>query len=737
MTAFQTSSLPVGDHAPVRGESGKRPSRLVLAFHRLNRFALVLLMLLAGIQVQAQAAGGPPALLGPASRSEVARFNQNIQPAEPGVLRNKPVSINLQSLDPATVSPSAQLRVDIFDGQSVTLSLDRSDQRDAANYTWYGKVQGFPRGYAILTVVDGNIAATIDLGETSPGRAAKYQIQTRSDGLTALRQIDPNSFPSDHPPGAENTKAPAATKASAFDTTGDSTYATAALIAAQTADTGATIDVMVIYSNQTATAAGSAIGAQIQQAVDTANLVYTNSGITTRLRLVYNGQLNYNETGNIDTDLQSLPSNSTVGSLRNTYGADLVVMLTEGGGYCGSSYLGPSSSYAFAVVNRGCASSNYSFPHEIGHLFGARHDVYVDASTSPYAYGHGYVNCTQGWRDVMAYPSQCGGTRIAYLSNPNLTYGSPPYPLGTTTTADNVRVHNGNAVTVANFRLAATGGCTYALSPGNANIGASGGSGSFSVTAGAGCAWNTTVGASWLTVGAGSGTTANGTLNYTVAANVGTARIGTITVGGKAFTVNQATGCTFTLSPSSASFAAAGGSGTTTLSAGAGCAWNASSSASWLTVSTATSGTGSATILFAAAANTGATRSANLTIGGTTLVVTQAAGGTSSPATAVLSTSLLQLGNVQVGKASRSKGATLTNSGGGTLTIGSLAAGGNNPGDFKRTSGTCAVNMALTTGQSCTVYYSFSPTAKGARSGTLAIGTNGGTVTLTLSGTGK
>src|SRR4030095_14559044 len=125
---------------------------------------------------------------------------------------------------------------------------------------------------------------------------------------------------------------------------------------------------------------------------------------------------------------------------------------------------GPNSSYAYAVVNRACSSSNYSFPHEVGHVFGSRHDVFVDGSMSPYAYGHGYVNCTDGWRDVMAYPTQCGGTRIAYLSTPNLTYGYPPDPLGNTSTADNVRVHNQNAVTVANFRLATTGtGCTYSF----------------------------------------------------------------------------------------------------------------------------------------------------------------------------------------------------------------------------------------------------------------------------------
>ena len=292
-------------------------------------------------------------------------------------------------------------------------------------------------------------------------------------------------------------------------------------------------------------------------------------------------------------------------------------------------------------------------------------------------------------------------------------------------------------MTVANFRLATTGGgCTYAFSPSSASIGAAGGSASFSVTAGAGCAWNRTTSASWLTIGAGSGTTASGILYYSASANAGLARSGTITVGGQVFTLNQASGCTFSLSPSSATFAATGGPGTTTLTVGAGCAWSVASSASWLTVTSAASGTGSATISFAAASNTGATRSANLTVGGKTLVATQAAGAVTSPV-ATLSASQLNFGSVQVSsRISRAKGVTLTNSGGGILTIASLTPGGANAGDFIR-SGTCAVNTTLAAGASCTVYYAFSPKAAGARSATLAIGTNGGTRTLSLSGTGK
>ena len=496
---------------------------------------------------------------------------------------------------------------------------------------------------------------------------------------------------------------------------------------------------MVVYSNQTAVAAGSAIGAQIQQAVDTANVVYANSGITMRLRLVHYEQVNYNESGDFPTDLNWVNSNAGVGSLRNTFGADLVSMFVESSQYCGYGWIGPSAGSAFTVVNRGCASGNYSFPHEIGHNFGARHDVYVDSTTSPYAYGHGYVDCIEGWRDVMAYPTQCGGTRIPYFSNPNMTYGSPPDLLGTST-SDVARVHNQNATTVANFRLSTSGSsggtCTYAFSPTSASYSASASSSSFTVTTGSGCAWNSASSASWLTITTGSGTSGSGALNYSVSANSGPARSATITVGGVAFTVNQASGCAYALTPSSATATAAGGSGTTTVNATSGCSWTAASSAAWLSASSASSGSGSATITYATAVNTGTARSANLTIGDATFLVMQDAAVTSSAAaTPRLSALQIAFGNQQVGKKSRPQSVTLTNSGGGTLTITSLTPGGANPTEFAR-GGACALNTALAGGQSCTLQYTFTPAVAGARSATLDVGTTAGTVTLSLTGSG-
>ncbi len=108
--------------------------------------------------------------------------------------------------------------------------------------------------------------------------------------------------------------------------------------------------------------------------------------------------------------------------------------------------------------------------------------------------------------------------------------------------------------------------CTFALSASSASFAAAGGTGTVSVTAGAGCAWTAQSSAVVdQRSPAGQPGTAAGSVAYAVAANTATAaRTATLTIGGQAFTVTQAaattTGpCAVTLPATSASFSAAGG----------------------------------------------------------------------------------------------------------------------------------------------------------------------------------
>ncbi len=709
--------------------------------------AIAAALLLTPFSSRAQVPAGIPMLLAAPAASDVARAAAKAKPAERGVARQRQVAVAFEYLDPPVGFAPTRLGVELFDGIVVVVDLARVERRSTGSFTWHGSVEGYDKGEAVLTVVDGAIAGTITLADSAARIFATYQLQTDRDGAQSLRQVDQSGFPTDHPAGSEKLRAPLQEKASSPDTRGsiDLKAGTTA-----SADTGAIIDVMIVYSKQTAAAAGTAIAAQAQQAIDSANTAYANSGITTRLNLVHVAAMNYDESGDFHTDLNRLTSAGDgymdeAHTLRNTYGADLVSLFIENGTYCGLAWIGPSAGYGFSVINRGCASGNLSFAHELGHNFGALHDPYVDPSTSPYAFGHGYAVPTAGWRTVMAYNNACSAastscTRIPYFSNPNLTYGTAALPLGTSAISDNARVHNQNAATVANFRSSGGSACTFALSPPSVSVAATAASGSTSVSAGTGCAWNAVSNApSWLSIGAGSATSSTGTLNYAAAANTGPARSGAIAVGGVNFTVSQASGCSYVLSASSASFASTGGAGSFTLTTGTGCTWTASSGVAWLTITSAKSGSGSATVKYSVGANTSTSvQSANLSVGGQTFMVSVAAAATApvTPApVATLSATSVNFGNQKVGTTSAAKTVTLTNTGGGTLTIGSLIMSGANPDDFAR-AGTCMVDTALSANQSCSLLVAFTPAGVNSRSATLTVGVSSGTVKLALSGRG-
>lgn len=86
--------------------------------------------------------------------------------------------------------------------------------------------------------------------------------------------------------------------------------------------------------------------------------------------------------------------------------------------------------------------------------------------------------------------------------------------------------------------------------------------------------------------------------------------------------------CSFSINPTSASFAAAGGAASVAVTTQAGCNWTAVSNNSFITITSGASGSGNGTVNYSVAANTGtASRSGSMTIAGLTFNVTQAGTG--------------------------------------------------------------------------------------------------------------
>ena len=184
--------------------------------------------------------------------------------------------------------------------------------------------------------------------------------------------------------------------------------------------------------------------------------------MTQRINLVHVAEVAYSEAGfdfaQALYDLQGTSDGEidNVHSLRNTYGADLVVMIVEGNyQYCGIGFLmtsGPSTSfapYAFTVVARNCATGYYSFAHEMGHNMGSHHD-HNNADGALYPYSYGYQDPTNAFRTIMAYNCASGCPRVNYWSNPDVQYGGRT--TGIADYADNHRSLNNTAATVAAFR---------------------------------------------------------------------------------------------------------------------------------------------------------------------------------------------------------------------------------------------------------------------------------------------
>ena len=170
-------------------------------------------------------------------------------------------------------------------------------------------------------------------------------------------------------------------------------------------------------------------------------------------------------------------------------------------------------------------------------------------------------------------------------------------------------------------------GCSYSRAPANASPAAAGGAASFNVTAGSGCPWTAATTFSWLhTTSSGTGNGTAQTVNYTVDANAGPLRTGTITVAGLTFTVTQASGCTYSITPTSASYTAAANTGSVSVTAPAACSWTATESLSWVSITSGSSGSGNGTVNYSVDANpTSVARPAGtMTIAGQSFTINQA-----------------------------------------------------------------------------------------------------------------
>jgi len=356
------------------------------------------------------------------------------------------------------LAKGSAVRLSVAPGVDVVALGERVESRADNDVSWAGPLRG-GFGWVQMVLSGGDVTATVTVGQ------AQYSIEPLGNGLHAVSRIDQNKFPPEHtadnPTGALDPSPPADFLKAMAAKGGNGGGGTDPGTGTETGGIQAvsTINVLVVYTASAASAAGN-ITSKIQLAVDETNQSYVNSGISINMVRVHTAQVTYTESGKTFSQHVAALRSTTDGimdnvhTLRNTYGADMVILVVNDTEACGiASSIGSTATTAFAVADQSCITGYYSFGHELGHLQGARHDRFVDSSTSPYAYGHGFIPSSKNWRTVMAYGNNCANCqRIQWWSNPLKTYPSTGQVMGTAAYEDNARVLNLTAPTVALYR---------------------------------------------------------------------------------------------------------------------------------------------------------------------------------------------------------------------------------------------------------------------------------------------
>jgi hypothetical protein len=337
-------------------------------------------------------------------------------------------------VDPAVVAASlraSQFDLALFDGLTLPVTTTSAVAAGVSgSQTWSGRVDAAAGG--------GDVVATIAPAGVRLNvrwRGSSIDLRPVGDGRYLLTEAQ-----RDYPPeiGVDPPGPSAPTPAPADVVVADSPV----------------IRVLTLFE-QTASAyfgSDAAAEAEIAATINELNEAYTNSGISQTVASAGIVRLDYTSSGDSGTELDRLTDHDgyidQAQDLRESTGADLVVLVTTFADACGRGYLyNGNSAYGYATVAASCARGNLSYAHELGHNMGGGHGN-GDGGGS-FAYSNGYRDPVNGFRTIMAYDSGGCCARIPHFSSATATYLG--LPTGSAT-QDNARTLNETASVVAAFR---------------------------------------------------------------------------------------------------------------------------------------------------------------------------------------------------------------------------------------------------------------------------------------------
>ena len=348
--------------------------------------------------------------------------------------------------------PYAKVVLPLGDGHIVLVRKYPPDYT-AGGVTWVGETEETGERAVLMLWKDGHLSGYFGY----KGRV--FTVNHVGGDIHTMAEIDPRKLPPDHAPDPAQRDRSVAPPPAPVIPTPPPEPAVAPFPEEERKALEArtfTVDVMLLITKKVAETYIKNPADLSTLAIEQANQTFRNSGLgNVTLRLVHTQVIDYDETGadlfdHLFRMVDGVGVFKDMKALRNEKKADIVGLVLDSPTGCGqSTRVGADADEAFFVVHHACAAITYSIAHEIGHIFGTRHDRVMDANNSPYPFAHGYINGTK-WRDMMSYQEGCGGCpRIPFWSNPRVLYQGEPTG---TTASDNARLILEQAERVSKFR---------------------------------------------------------------------------------------------------------------------------------------------------------------------------------------------------------------------------------------------------------------------------------------------
>lgn len=445
-----------------------------------QRIVTVVLALVATVSMAAGASaqGDTITLLWPAPLdTSVVLLDQGDDPL---VIRQGLLGINTDILR-SVVLQRAAVEISLFDDVKHQAVIDSSVSTERG-WRISGSLQDEAYGSVVLAL-SGDAAVSGTVRTTS----GTYQIRTLPDNVYVVTQVDPDAFlpeaqPLEHQQDSRGIADPQYRGEEPVGLTAQQEDGTGGVPDDPDPDPpsraggSATIDILLLYTRAARDLAGGPLAVQslLNLFVEETNRGFAGSDVLAQLRIAGMSEVDFQKT-NPEADLHSLAENGDgilddVRDLREQSSADVVHLVVDGfwavngRGICGIAQglldpRSPDDSIAFSMSGSGM-QCNLSFAHEMGHLMGLSHDHYaVNANggrpRGAFHYSYGYVNRSESWRTIMAYPEACSPNRCPRLplySNPRRNHLVTGSPLGQLNSADASQSLNQTRTIVASFR---------------------------------------------------------------------------------------------------------------------------------------------------------------------------------------------------------------------------------------------------------------------------------------------